>query len=316
MKIAVLSDIHGHLSALEATAEHLTRWRPDHVIINGDIVNRGPKSADCWAFVKQKRQHEGWLVTRGNHEDYVVQYLQNRENPQTLDDFNPISYWTFNQMGVDAVAELAELPLEQSIFHPQGGEVRAIHATRLGSRYGIWHYAPDEEVRKQIAPPPAVFCTGHIHFPFIRVLDQTLIVNCGSAGAVCDFGDLRATYAQISWHSNQWHAEIVRVPYDIAQAKQDYIDTNMLAETNPAMHLIYLEWLTGWPILNVWRELPQREEMVAELGLEAAVAQFTRTLTIDEIDETVKQTARDFYRLNRPEERPLSGSSSPPPHKK
>lgn len=41
MKIAILSDIHGNLPALQTVADDIARWQPDQVIVNGDIVNRG-----------------------------------------------------------------------------------------------------------------------------------------------------------------------------------------------------------------------------------------------------------------------------------
>ena len=39
MKIAVFSDVQGNLPAMEATVEHIRAWRPDLVILNGDLVN-------------------------------------------------------------------------------------------------------------------------------------------------------------------------------------------------------------------------------------------------------------------------------------
>ena len=68
MKIAVLSDIHGNLPALEAVTEHLEKWSPDIVILNGDIVNRGPLSKECLDFVLQKP----WHIIKGNHEEFVI----------------------------------------------------------------------------------------------------------------------------------------------------------------------------------------------------------------------------------------------------
>lgn len=292
MKIAVLSDIHGNWPALEATAAHIDTWRPDYVIVNGDIVNRGPKSLACWEFVKNKQEQAGWLITRGNHEDYVTQYLQ---SPDEIDDFNQISYWTFQQVGAAVAAELAALPIEVTLAHPQGGEVRAVHASLLGTRYGIWHHSPDEEARRQIAPAPAIFCTGHVHFPFIRPLDNTLIVNAGSAGSVCDLGDTRATYAQITWRNGRWSAEIVRVAYDMEQAARDYEEQNMFEGAGPVMKLIYKEWLTGWPVLPLWGRLPNGYQQVEHVGLAEAIEQFVAKFTID---ETVKRLAADFYQLD------------------
>ena len=56
MKLAVLSDIHGNWPGLMVVADHIERWQPDLVIVNGDVINRGPNSAACWDFVQQKRR--------------------------------------------------------------------------------------------------------------------------------------------------------------------------------------------------------------------------------------------------------------------
>ncbi len=55
MKIAVLSDIHGNLPALEAVTADIDTWQPEMIIVDGDIVNGGPCSRACWQFV-QKQQ--------------------------------------------------------------------------------------------------------------------------------------------------------------------------------------------------------------------------------------------------------------------
>ncbi len=69
MKLAVLSDIHGNVPALQAVVEHVEAWGPDHVIVNGDIVNRGPYSLECLQAVQEKQAVQGWQLLRGNHED-------------------------------------------------------------------------------------------------------------------------------------------------------------------------------------------------------------------------------------------------------
>ncbi len=69
VKIAVLSDIHGNLPALEAVTEHLAAWRPDRVVVNGDTVNRGPFSLATWQFVQAQL---AWQLLKGIHEEYVI----------------------------------------------------------------------------------------------------------------------------------------------------------------------------------------------------------------------------------------------------
>ncbi|MDT8307807.1 MAG: metallophosphoesterase, partial [Anaerolineae bacterium] len=105
MKVAVLSDIHGNLPALEAVAADIVAWAPDVTIVNGDVVNRGPSSLACWRFVQAQPD---WHVVSGNHEMYVLlwadpDWAQAADGPDAL--YSPSS-WTYAQLG-SAVDELA-----------------------------------------------------------------------------------------------------------------------------------------------------------------------------------------------------------------
>src|SRR3954464_7315918 len=71
-RLAVLSDIHGNFAALQAVADHIDQWKPDAVVVAGDIVNRGPRSRDCLTFVLERAARAGWQIIRGNHEEYVL----------------------------------------------------------------------------------------------------------------------------------------------------------------------------------------------------------------------------------------------------
>ena len=72
MKLAVIADIHANLAALETVVDHLTAWRPDAVVVAGDVLNRGPRPLECLRFVQERARSEGWLTLLGNHEEYVI----------------------------------------------------------------------------------------------------------------------------------------------------------------------------------------------------------------------------------------------------
>ena len=73
MKIAVLADIHANYIALQTVAYHVDAWRPDYVIVAGDVVNRGPRPQECLEFILEKQLAKDWRLIRGNHEDYVIE---------------------------------------------------------------------------------------------------------------------------------------------------------------------------------------------------------------------------------------------------
>lgn len=249
MKIAVLSDIHGNLPALRATADHIEQWQPDMVVVAGDTVNRGPHSLACWQVIQAKTAH-GWLPLKGNHEEYVLAHGR-ADDPQSGSHFevSNVSRWTYRQLN-GAVNGLASLPDSHSLETP-GGEVRICHASMSHNRDGIYAEADDARISAQIAPAPAVFVTAHTHKPFTRQVNGTLVVNAGSVGTPAD-GDGRASYAQLVWQHCQWQAKIMRVSYDMVQADQDYHTTGLLTQAGPMAWLAYYEWQLAVYLFPQW----------------------------------------------------------------
>lgn len=246
MKFAVLSDIHANLPALEAVTADIESWHPDVVVVNGDVINRGPQPAECWAFVQDKIKAADWKLTRGNHEEYVLNHLHDNGDEKSF----PMSYWTLNRLK-GRIHELQAMQSEWSVSGPEMGEFRATHASMAGSRKGIYPIDPIDKVREYITPAPAVLCVGHIHLPFVRMVDQTLIVNSGSSGQPC-YGEKHGCYAQITWGHGEWSAEIRRVPYDRAAMQQAWFDSGILDNTDLMTHIIYHEWRTAKPLVLKW----------------------------------------------------------------
>lgn len=273
MKLAVLADIHGNYVALQAVAAHIEAWRPDLVIVGGDVVNRGPRPLACLDFVLEKQQTAGWRLVRGNHEDYVIVHNKPgapRSGP--LFDIHKTAYWTYGQLGGD-VSALETMPFQQSDFTPDGGEVRVVHASMRGTRDGIFPKTTDDDLRRKIAPPPRLICVGHTHWPLIRTIDETLVVNVGSAGLPFD-GDPRVSYAQLTWQQGQWQAEIIRLDYDRTQAERDFFDTGFMADSGPLAPLILNELRTARPRLYRWTVEYEAMILAEDITAETAVERF------------------------------------------
>lgn len=279
MKIALISDIHGNVAALEAVTDHVTTWQPDITIVNGDVVNRGPNSAPCWEFVQQRQREDGWLLTRGNHEDFVLAYREpTAENDPHTFGIHRHAWWTRHQLTNAQLDGMVALPDLLTLAAPDSSEVRITHASMGNNRNGILLETPAETVRAQIGEPPPLFLTSHIHWPMVRQLEQTLIVRSGSVGSPRD-GDVRASYAQLSWHisngeNGRWHPEIIRVPYDRSRTDQDYHTLGYLADGGPIAELIYHEWRTALPVLAPWQRQYQAAVMAGEVGVETAVSDY------------------------------------------
>ncbi|MBC8505743.1 MAG: metallophosphoesterase family protein [Anaerolineales bacterium] len=273
MKIAVLADIHANYPALLEVAEHLQGWGPDLVFVAGDTVNRGPRPAECLRLVQEKVRNEGWKVIRGNHEDYVIVHSQDdapREGP--LFDLFYYSYWTYEKLGCDTT-DLEGLPEEFSQTVANDGEFRGVHASMRGNRRGIYPEMADSTLKKLIAPPPAVLAVGHTHRPLVRKIDETLVVNAGSVGLPFD-GNHRAAYAQIQSSNGDWTAKIIRLPYDIAQTKQDYVETGFVDDAGPLARLIRLELEHSLSQLYQWMNRYMDLVLAGEISVAAAADEY------------------------------------------
>lgn len=285
MKIAIISDIHGNWSALQAVVADLQQWQPDQIIVNGDSISRGPSSLACWEFVRQQR----WVHTLGNHESYVWEHQRNLENEGApaghsgvQAQLNAPSLWTWHRLRESAYfSEINSRPF----FHiapqtPPGlGKVICYHGTVESNKRGIYPGMTDKMIQQQISASEretgqtAVLCTAHIHTPFVRQVGETWVVNSGAVGQPCD-GDTRASYARLMWKNGRWQATIARVSYDRVAADRAFRETGFLADNAPISWLMYLEWRFSLYAVTPWRQQYQELVMAGELALETAVEQY------------------------------------------
>jgi predicted phosphodiesterase len=271
MQLAVLADIHANLPALHAVLDSIDAWQPNAVVVAGDIVNRGPRPAECLRLVEERQRAAGWLLLLGNHEEYVLHQAQPtaaRSGPQ-FEIFRS-SYWTYQRLN-GQMATLEALPFSQSLPAPDGSEARVVHASMRGTRDGVFPDTPDHVLRVQVGRPHApLLVVGHTHVPLVRRVDGTLVVNVGAVGMPFD-GDPRASYGQLTWQHGGWQAEIVRVPYDRRQTEQDFLDTGFLAEGGALARLMLQELRLARSQLFQWALDYEAPVLSGELSMDESV---------------------------------------------
>lgn len=271
MKIVVLSDIHGNRPALETAVADIEKWQPDIVVVNGDVVNRGPRSKSCLDLILQKQQ-AGWQLVKGNHEEYLMD-CGRPDSPDAGPPFELVRFaqWTFEQIGARRVFQFAQWPDIFSWAAPDGSEFRVTHASMDNNRDGIYPRLRDDEIRQKIAPPPAVFVTSHTHVPFMRQIEQTMVVNIGSVGAPFD-DDRRLSYGRFTWTKQQgWQAKIVRLPYDYLQIERDYAESGFLSEGGPLAQLMLVELRRARGLVFRWASRYQQRMLAGDISMEESV---------------------------------------------
>jgi len=131
MRIAVISDIHSNLHALEAVLTDIDTEAPDEIWCLGDVVGYGPKPNECADIVRKRAA----VVLVGNHDLAAIGKLD-------TSDFGPLAsesaHWTERELGEEQAAWLRTL---------EPAATRAGLELYHGSaRDPVWEYVLSEEV--------------------------------------------------------------------------------------------------------------------------------------------------------------------------
>jgi predicted phosphodiesterase len=210
VRIAVLSDIHGNLPALEAALDDVRATAPDQVIVNGDIINRGPQSVECLQAVRA----QGWPVVFGNHEEYALKRL----NGEVPEPWNTRFWEPFQRvaeaLSEDEIAYLRALPRDFVVEEPNLPVLRIVHGSMRALNDALGPWMSDAELLEAVdgAPEPIVI-GAHSHRTFERRVEGHRLLNSGSVGAPFN-GDPRAQYLLMTATNGEWKAEFRGVAYD------------------------------------------------------------------------------------------------------
>jgi predicted phosphodiesterase len=230
-RIAILADIHGNLPALEAALADLKRVAPDQVIVNGDVINRGPQSKECLAAVRAT----GWPVIFGNHEEYVL----------LADDGNPPPGWESDwwlptrlvaeELSAEEIAYIRAMPWDYVVDVPGLPGIRIVHGSMRALNDGIGFWLSDDELLDAIrAAPEPVVIGAHTHRTFERRVGDRWALNCGAIGVPFN-GNPAAQYLVMTGARGVWQADFRAVPYDrtpvyAAWERTGYLQRSMAAQ--------------------------------------------------------------------------------------
>ncbi len=211
-RVAILSDIHGNLPALEAVCEDVRAMGPDQVIVNGDIINRGPQSVECLRAVRAL----GWPVVFGNHEEYALKRVDGEVPEQWQTQFWYPFQRVAEALSGEEIAYLRALPRDLVVTVPNLPALRIVHGSMRALNDALGFWMSDAELLEAVdgAPEPIVI-GAHSHRTFERRVGARWLLNSGSVGAPFN-GDPGAQYLLMTAANGDWKAEFRSVAYDRA----------------------------------------------------------------------------------------------------
>jgi predicted phosphodiesterase len=216
MRIAILSDIHGNLEALNAVIADMARQSPcDQVIVAGDLAWSGPWPAE----VVDRVRGMGAAIIQGNTDAFFGRSPGETPPGKQGERFAAQLAWMQAQLGPERVAFLAGLPFSHRISPASDHDLLVVHANPTDLDQAIYPNLPDAELDElllgQGEPDWEVLAFGHVHVPFTRRWRERLLADVGSVGLPMD-GDPRATYAVFTWDRREWCVEHRRVHYPVS----------------------------------------------------------------------------------------------------
>jgi len=191
LRLAVLADVHGNISALQCVIDDIRKEGIDNIIVLGDLVMVGPAPESvmcavhalnpiCWI----KGNTDMWLEEmscgwepKTAREQYLFRYYQFAESKLTEADINFLS----------------NLPIKKSV-RVVDTDILCVHGSPRSVTEIMDHRVPIDEMEKMVEEvDETIVVCGHSHFPYIGRIEDKHIFNVGSVGRPFD-GNALASY--------------------------------------------------------------------------------------------------------------------------
>ncbi len=265
-RVAVISDIHGNMPALEAVLEDLRTEAPDEVLVAGDIVGRGPGGNEVAHRIKDL----GWPTLRGNHEELLLLYRDGARPPALRG--TPVSHafeWMANELDDEIVDYLRPLPFA---LRPRVGaeEIIVVHGSPNRTTEGIGPWVPEEALDAYARAVDAqVLVCAHTHRPLEHASVFGRIVNIGAVGLPFN-RDPRAHYSIFEVTGSKVALKRRVIEYDIEATLDFYEESGFAAHSPIVAQLLSREVRQARPFLRSFMEWaahhgrPQDEDTLAD----------------------------------------------------
>lgn len=243
MRLAVISDIHGNLVALETILDDLSKQAPvDLTWCLGDLAAFGPRPSECIQRIKalsEADEGKTFRVIGGNTDRYLVHGERLRvpsaqdetefhQYAQNLSDRDTILNWNFGQISWDDYQFLKSTLRRELAKDVEGyGLILGYHAIPGDDEAFLVSNTPNEQAADYFLDREGrLGIGGHTHRQMDRMVGRWRLVNVGSIGMSYDQPGI-AQYGIFTFANGEVSVELRAIPYDVEAA---------IAELHTAKH--------------------------------------------------------------------------------
>lgn len=211
-RIAVISDVHGNVTALEAVLADIDARGITRIVNLGDVVGKGPRGSEAIKLTRDRCE----VTVRGNWDTFIA-----RDEVQAFEG----GQWARDELGPDDLLWLASLPNSHDLL-VSGQPVRFFHASHVNEFHRVFSRHTEDEFRAMFTntpftgdgPLPTIVGYGDIHGTYLEADLGLTLFNAGSVGNALD-GPL-APYVIVEGELDSpvvapVSISFVRVPYDV-----------------------------------------------------------------------------------------------------
>jgi predicted phosphodiesterase len=232
MRIALLSDIHGNLVALEAVLADLAQHPPDQILCLGDVVEGGPQPRAVLARLAEL----GCPIVLGNTDVRMSSPRLDEPRSPDLPPAYAMELWSVDQLTPADRAFIQTFPPIVSMPLDDDRSLLGFHGSPRANTDLLLATTPEDELATLLGETHAtILAGGHTHRQLVRRYRDSLLVNPGSVGLpvqqVIADGPMErprwAEYALVSLKPGHLSVDLRRTPISFAALRESVIQSGM-----------------------------------------------------------------------------------------
>lgn len=194
MRLAVISDVHGNLPALEKAFAFIEKINIDGIIWCGDYITDLLLSSEVLEFIRLKnKKYKHWII-KGNREDYIIDYHNRKIDFGSVDAFGSLML-TYKSLKAEDINFISSLPDEVVVDIKGCPQIYVSHKLNNDVRYKY-----------------NVF--GHIHKQCLFVKNGCKYINPGSIGQCCS-GTPGLEFTLLELIDGEWTSHFYHMSYNL-----------------------------------------------------------------------------------------------------
>lgn len=222
-RVAVLGDIHGNIDAFKAVLKDISSQSIDELLITGDIVGYYYHADEVLDSLKNWK----YEIIQGNHDRTLNKFCNwsNEIKENYRKKYGSALEIASKTLSNNEINYLKNLPVKKKL-HINSYIVTLCHGSPYNQDEYIYPDASIDILKKCANCQSNIVIMGHTHYPMIKVIDNTILLNPGSVGqlrngqsgaswAILNFDDLNIKFRIVSYNVEKLISEINKKDFNI-----------------------------------------------------------------------------------------------------